>query len=383
MRRILVVTGIRSEYFLARPILQAIVDHPALTLQLVVTGAHLSPLHGYSVHAVENDGFPILERIESLLYSDRDAARVKGAATQLQLLAHIIDRERPDWLLALGDREEALVLATCGAYMNIPVAHYAAGDRVVGNVDDMVRHAVSRLAHLLLTVSEPSRERLIASGEEAWRVHFVGHSGIDRLRTTRTLLAAELAAALGIPKMPSRYAVVVQHSLSSEISRAGEQMEHTLSAVRAAGLPAFVSYPNSDAGHAQIIAAIERARAGDGIVAFRNLPDEVFVNLLRGAAVLVGNSSAGVMEAPYLKLPALNIGNRQSGRTHAENFFLVSDDEASITGQLRKILEDPSVAEQVRNCKNPFGDGHAAEKVANLLAETPINGKLLNKDLTL
>ena len=145
-RRVLGITAIRSEYFLQRPILRAIVDHPELELELVVTGAHLSPLHGHTVKDIEADGFPIVARIENLIYSDRDAARLKGAASQLQVLSHVVDELRPDWLLVPADREESMTLALCGTYMNVATAHYAAGDRVVGNADDMIRHAVSRLA---------------------------------------------------------------------------------------------------------------------------------------------------------------------------------------------------------------------------------------------
>lgn len=382
MRRVLAVTGIRSEYFLARPIFSAICAEPTLSLQLVVSGAHLSPAHDYSVRAIEADGFPILEKIESMIYSDRDAARLKGAALQLSTLAHVVDRERPDWLLAIADREEPLLVAMCGAYMNIPVAHYSAGDRVVGNVDDMVRHAISRLSHVMLTTSEASRERLIASGEQAWRVHFVGHSGIDRLRTTALLDPDQLAAALEIPRMPPRYGVLIQHAISTEIDAAGAQMEQSLEALAEIGLPTFISYPNSDPGREQIIAAIERRRGSDHFFIFRNIPDVAFVNLLRGAAVLLGNSSAGVLEAPYLKLPVLNIGRRQAERTHAENMFFVDHRKDEIVALLRRILDSPDVARRVATCDNPFGDGYAGQQVADLLASIPIDAQLLKKDLT-
>jgi GDP/UDP-N,N'-diacetylbacillosamine 2-epimerase (hydrolysing) len=382
MRRVLAVTGIRSEYFLARPIFSAIRAHQELELQLVVSGAHLSPTHDYSVRAIEADGFPILERIESMIYSDRDAARLKGAALQLSTLAHVIDRERPDWLLAIADREEPLLVAMCGAYMNIPVVHYSAGDRVVGNVDDMVRHAVSRLSHMLLTTSEASSERLIRSGEQPWRVHFVGHSGIDRLRTTPQLDPVQLAAGLEVPRIPERYAVLIQHAISTEIAESGAQMEQTLQALAQVGLPTFISYPNSDPGREEIIAAIERRRGSKDFFIFRNVADREFVNLLRGAAVLVGNSSAGLLEAPYLKLPVVNVGRRQSERTHADNVFFVDHRKDEIADLLREILESPTVAACVANIQNPFGDGYTGQRVAELLARTPIDPRLLNKDLT-
>ena len=376
-RRVLGITAIRSEYFLQRPMLRAIVDHPELELQLVVTGAHLSPLHGQTVKEIEADGFQIAARIENLIYSDRDAARLKGAATQLQVLAHLVDELRPDWLLVPADREESMTLALCGTYMNIATAHYGAGDRVVGNADDMIRHAVSRLSHLLLTTHEEARERLVKAGEEEWRVHNVGHAGIDRLRSTEELSTSDLAQRLGVNNIEDQFAVIIQHPLTSEIDKAGEHMRETLAAVLGLGLQAFISYPNSDPGSNQIIDAIEESRQNPRLSVFKNIPDREFVNLLRRATVLIGNSSLGLLEAPYLKLPVVNVGRRQSERHHASNVFFAPAEREAIVRQVRAIMDT-----QISECENPFGDGHTGERVAALLAATPIDEKLLNKDLS-
>lgn len=381
-RRVLAITGIRSEYYLQRPIFQAIADRPELELELVATGAHLSPLHGYSVKEIEADGFPVAERVESLLYSDRDAGRIKGAALQLQVLAHIVDSRRPDWLLAAGDREETISLALCGAYMNVATAHYSAGDRVVGNVDDTVRHAVSSMAHLLLTTHEEARERLIRAGQEEWRVHNVGHAGLDRIRCAPKLDSRALAAVLNVEKIQEPYLVIVQHPISSEIEDSGLAMRETLMAVSELGLQAFVSYPNSDPGSQGIINEVLGFGSSPNFHVFQNIPDVAFVNLLRGAAVLVGNSSLGIQEAPFLGLPVVNVGQRQSARHHAENVFFVPHDRKRIASQVRSILEDDSVRERARGCSNPFGDGHTGERVATLLAGVSLDKKLLNKDLT-
>lgn len=381
-RKVLGITAIRSEYFLQRPILRAIAEHPKLELSLVVTGAHLSPLHDYTVREIESDGFPIAARIESLLYSNHDAARLKGAASQLQVLAHVVDQYRPDWLLAPADREESITLALCGTYMNIPTAHYGAGDRVVGNADDMIRHAVSRLSHLLLTTHEEARQRLIKAGEQEWRVHNVGHSGIDRIASARKLSPSELAAALGVQQLDEQYAVVIQHPLSSEIGAAAKQMTETLQAALDQGLQLFVSYPNSDPGSGEIIEVIEEHRSNPRVNVFKNIPDLQFVNLLRGATVLLGNSSLGLLEAPFLKLPVVNVGRRQTGRQQSGNVFFVNDDRESIAHQIRAIIEDEETKRRISECENPFGDGKASERVAELLASTPRDAKLLNKDLT-
>lgn len=380
-RRVLAITAIRSEYFLQRPIFRAIVDHPQLELGLIVTGAHLTPLHGHTVKEIEADGFPIAARIESLIHSDHDAARLKGAAAQLQVLTDVVDEIRPDWLLAPADREESMTMALCGTYMNLATAHYGAGDRVVGNADDMVRHAVSRLSHLLLTTHEQARERLLKAGEQPWRVHNVGHAGVDRIRQAEELTATALANALGVKEIEDRYAVVVQHPLTSEIANSGKHIRETLSAALELGLQLFVSYPNSDPGSNEIIRVIEEYRSDPRVNVFKNIPDREFVNLLRRATVLLGNSSLGLLEAPYLKLPVVNVGRRQSERHHSSNVFFVSPDREAIVAQVQAILDDEETKLRIANCENPFGDGHAGERVAELLATTPLDARLLNKDL--
>ena len=382
IRRVLAITAIRSEYYFQRSIFHAIMAHADLELTLIVTGAHLSPLHDYTVKEIEADGFPIAERIESLIYSDHDAARLKGAASQLQVLAHIVDARRPDWLLVPADREESMTLALCGAYMGMPIAHYGAGDRVVGNVDDMIRHAVSRLANLLLTTHEDARLRLIRAGEEEWRVHNVGHSGLDRIRTVPQLSDDQLARQLGLPAIQKPYLVVIQHPLSSEMSEAGAQMRETLSAAAELGLQTFISYPNSDPGANQIIDAIEEFRPNPRFQTFKNIPDVPFINLLRGAAVLLGNSSLGLLEAPFLRLPVVNVGARQKMRHHVENVFFVACNKEQIVDKVRSILGSEELRKRIANCSNPYGDGHTGERVANLLATTPVDARLLTKDLS-
>jgi len=381
-RRVLAITAIRSEYFLQRPIFQAIAASPNLELELVVAGVHLSPLHGLTVNTIEQDGFRIVERIENFIYGDTDSSRLKGAAFQLQTLAHVVSSRRPDWLLAPADREEALNMALCGAYMNIPTAHYSAGDRVVGNVDDTVRHAISRLSHLLLTTNEDARERLIRSGEEEWRAHNVGHAGLDRIRQAPAMNDAVLAHSLGVREIAHPYLVVIQHPVSSEIAQAANDMEQTLASIVGLGVQAFVSYPNSDPGSHGIIDKLAEYSQHPNIHVFRNIPDTEFVNLLRGAAALVGNSSAGLLEAPFLGLPAVNVGTRQSKRHHADNVFFVPSEKKLITERIQQMLNDASTKKRTHAPSHLFGDGHTGAHVATLLADIPIDTRLLNKVLT-
>lgn len=382
-RIVLGVTGIRSEYDIMSSVFRAIQQHPALELQLIVTGAHLSDLYGNTVQEIEKDGFFIADEVESLINGDRASSRVKGLAIQLQGMVQTVSRVNPDFLLVLGDREESMSTALVGAYMNIPVAHIAGGDRVIGNVDDQVRHAVSKLAHLHFVTNQESYDRLIKMGEQPFRVFNVGNPGLDRLLMVPQLSLPQLSQRLGFEiKENEPFILMIQHVISTEIDQAFEQMQITLEAVKELGIKTVLIYPNSDAGSQQIIKAIEQYRNLPFLCIAKNLPRIEFVNLMRRAGCLLGNSSAGIMEAPLLKLPVVNVGNRQKGRLHAENVQFVPHDVKAICSAVSKALFDQAYRAEVARCSNPYGDGHASEKIAKVLAEIPIDDKLLIKDVT-
>lgn len=380
-RRILFTTGIRSDYDILYSVMRAVDQHPKTEVNLVITGAHLVELYGHTVDQVEIDEFNVVARIENLLNSDMAAGRVKSAAIQLMSLVDVLAQIRPDIVVAMADREEALTVAIAGAYMGIPVAHIGGGDHADdGNIDNAVRHAVTKLAYLHLTTTPRSAERVIRLGEEPWRVHIVGAPGLDRLLTTEAISQEALRDYLAFDVTEGPIAVVIQHSISTEIREAGWQMRTTLEAIAELGIRALVGYPNSDAGSHQIIEVLNEFAARYPLIrAYKNLPRPVFVNLLRSANVLVGNSSCGIIEAPLLKLPAVNIGKRQVGREHAENVIFVQHKVGQIQEAIRKALYDQEFKARVQICQNPYGDGRAGERIANILAEVSIDKRLVSK----
>ena len=383
MRRVLGVTGIRSEYDIMSSVYRAIEDHPQLELQLAVTGAHLSDAYGFTLQEVRSDGFIIADEIESLINSDQDSSRVKGLGIQLQGLVQTTLRVNPDWLLVLGDREEAMTTALVGAYMNIPVAHVAGGDRVVGNVDDQIRHAVTKLAHLHFTTNADSAQRIIGLGEQAFRVLDVGNPGLDRLLQVPELTLPEIGRRLRISISEKKPLVlVIQHVISTEISDAYRQMRATLEAIGDLDVTAVLSYPNSDAGGQQMIRAINEFEHLPNLHVFKNLPRLEFVNLMRRASCLLGNSSAGILEAPMLKLPVVNVGNRQAGRLHADNVQFVPHDKELIKAAVHKACSDSDYRRLVEECVNPYGDGRSSIRIADALSSIPIDQRLLIKDIT-
>lgn len=381
IKRVAAVTGIRSEYDILYAVLKAIAAQPGLTVEVIVTGAHLSPQFGYTVRQIEADGFPIVQRIDSLLDANTAGSRLKSAALQQLGLVQALEHLRPDYLLVCGDREESISCALAGAYLNLPVAHLAGGDLVVGNVDDSVRHAVTKLAHLHFPFSEESADRIRRMGEEPWRVCRAGNPGLDRFRLVPHVPRAELAARLGLPAGNEPWILLLQHNISSEIGDAARQMDISLQAAAELGYPTLVGYPNSDAGSRDIIEVIRRhEKQAPNLRPYRNLPREEFLAVLREIAVLLGNSSLGLLEAPFLKLPVVNVGNRQKRRQHAGNILFVPHDKDRIKAAVRQAITDPAFREQVANCTCPFGDGQAGPRIAARLAETPVDDRLLVKD---
>ena len=382
MKKILAVTGIRSEYFILQPVLDEIVKRNDLELKLVVTGTHLSPMYGNTYKIIENDPYDII-KLETLLSADTLSGRSKSIGIQIMGLTDLVLREKPDWLLVLGDREESISTATVGAYMNIPIAHICGGDRVVGNIDDSVRHAVTKLAHLHFPTTKENGERIFKMGEEPWRVHVVGNPALDSIRKQPDLSYAYINEKLGTNLSEDKpFILLIKHPLSSEISQAGEQMKVTLEAVAELGFETIITYPNSDAGSYDMIKVIDEFVSKYSFVkAFKTLPRDVFVNLQRKAALLLGNSSAGILEAPFLKLPVVNVGNRQKQRQHAENILFVPHNKDAIKEAMLKAINDEDFKAICKNCDNPYGDGYSGERIARIIAETEINQQLLNKQI--
>lgn len=382
MKKILAVTGIRSEYFILQPIFEEIIKRDDLELKVVVTGTHLSPTYGETYKIIENDGYDII-KLETLLSTDSLSGRSKSLGIQIIGLTDIVLREKPDWLLVLGDREESISTANVGTYMNIPVAHVCGGDRVVGNIDDSVRHAVTKLAHLHFPTTRENGERILKMGEESWRVHVTGNPALDSIRKQPDLSFDYINQELGTNlSSDNPFILLIKHPLSSEVEEAEEQMRITLEAVAELGYETILTYPNSDSGSYEMIKVIDEYKERyDFIKAFKTLPRNIFVNLQRKAALLLGNSSCGILEAPFLKLPVVNIGNRQKQRQHSENIIFVHHDKQQIIEAINKAIYDTKFRQTCQNCSNPYGDGHSGERIAKIIAETDINKKLINKQI--
>jgi GDP/UDP-N,N'-diacetylbacillosamine 2-epimerase (hydrolysing) len=381
MRHVMFVTGTRAEYDILRSVITAVDATDGLRASVVVTGAHLAPMYGHTGDLVDADGVTVAGRLETLLNTDSRSGRVKSAAIQLSGLVDLIVAQRPDFVVAPMDREEAVTTALAGAYLGIPVVHIGGGDTAEdGNIDNSVRDAVTKLSHLHMVTTEASAERVRRLGEEPWRVHVVGAPGLDRFVAEPSIDDATLWRELGHqPSGP--FAMLIQHPIISSVERSGELTETTLRALLTVGRPVIVGYPNSDAGSQRAIEVIDRyvTEHPETFHGYRNLDRRVFVNLLRRASVLVGNSSAGIIEAPLLGLPVVNIGPRQVGREHAANVLFVDHDEAAIAAAVRRAMDDDAFRASVVAGDSVYGDGTAGRRIAGILLDQAIDDRLLWK----
>lgn len=385
--RIAAVTGIRSEYELLYTVLKEIEKRVNLEVCVIASGAHNSTNFGYTVQDILKDGFKVSARIENILNSDSLVGKVKSSGILLTSLAEVLSSVRPALVLALGDREEPLITALACNYMNIPFAHIAGGDRAFpesGDADEGVRHATTKLAHLHFAMMKEHKQRILRLGEEPWRVFTVGNPGLDRIRLTERLSASALGKRLRVEIAARKNIVVIQHVINQEAHLAKFQIGTTLKALEDVDANVIIIYPNSDPGSLALIESINTyVSKNSHFHAFKNLPRLEFVNLLRHADALVGNSSAGILEAPFLKLATINVGERQKQRLHSDNIVFVPFDEPLLKRALKKVLYDPAFKHKVKGCKSIYGDGHSGERIAEILSRRIDYGpRLLAKDIT-
>lgn len=364
--KILAITSIRSEYDLMSGIYKALHQTPDVELRLLVGGAHLSATYGLSIEDIRRDELPILAEIECLLDSNTAASRVKTGAIFLQGMVDIISAYQPDVVLYAGDREDALMTATTCAYLKIPTIHFFGGDHSTdGNVDNPVRHAVSKLSTFHFVTHPAHSRRLLRMGEPADRIHVIGNPALDKFRAELPMMKDEVLGAIGATGFKD-YAVMIHHPKLGEEGRAAEEVTAILTALRQSDIKVLIGSPNTDAGGRDILRVYDEFRDVKGFVFYRNAPRMLFVNLLRHAQFLIGNSSLGVLEAPSIPLPAVNVGTRQKGRLAANNVLFVDPDVAAIKGAVEKV-RSPEFAAGLQGMVNPYGDGHSVNRAVKLI----------------
>jgi UDP-hydrolysing UDP-N-acetyl-D-glucosamine 2-epimerase len=370
-RKVCVVLGSRANYSSIKSAMSAIAKHPDLALQVVAGASAVLDRYGTVADLVERDGFEIQARVFMLIEGETLTTMAKSTGLGLLELPTLFERLRPDIVLTVGDRFETMATTLSAAYMNIPIAHTMGGE-VSGTIDESIRHAVTKFAHIHFPASEDARERIIRLGEVPETVHLVGCPRIDLVASMLaqgpgTSLAGLFEQGVGDALDLERpFVLVSQHPVTTEYGEGERQMLTTLDAVRAVGLPAIVLWPNADAGSEDVARGIRKWRErglGKNMHFFKNLPTATYIHLMARAACLVGNSSSGVREGAFIGTPVVNIGSRQDGRRRGRNVIDVEHDSAAIASAIGQQIEHGRYESDAI-----YGDGNAGERIADVLA---------------
>ncbi len=375
--KIAVVTTSRADYGHLYWTLKELESHPNIDLQLIALGAHFSPEFGSTFREIEADEFTIKERVECLISSDSDVGMAKTIGVATLGLADVLGRMRPDILLLIADRYEMLAPAAVALALRIPIAHIEGGDISEGAIDDAVRNALTKMSHLHFTTNENSRNRVLAMGEEAWRVHCVGSPSLDNLRRRKLFSREELENDLEIDL--NQQTIVVAYHPVTLLSDTTSEADEIFAALKKLPQQIIFCYPNSDAGsHQLIVRSKEFCKDRPNSHLFVNLNHLKYWSLLKYSNLVLGNSSSGIMETASLALPTVNIGIRQKGRDRPLNIIDVAPKTELILQAIDKGLSD-EFRKSLDGMTNPYGDGHASERIVEILAKVKLGDELLIK----
>jgi UDP-hydrolysing UDP-N-acetyl-D-glucosamine 2-epimerase len=374
-RKICVVITARPSYSRIKTALRAIEDHPKLELQLVVAASALLDRYGSAVAIIEKDGFKIATKVYNILEGENLTAAAKTTGIGIIELASVFDSLRPDIVVTIADRFETMATAVAASYMNIPLAHIQGGE-VTGNIDEKVRHAITKLADYHLVASENARERVIKLGEEPTTVYNTGCPSIDL--AAKTLKSPRLDfepikkyGGVGAEIDPAEnYIVVMQHPVTNEYEASRGHVEETLRAVHQLNVPTFWFWPNVDAGAdgtSKGIRAFRESVPQLNMRFIKNMEPEDFLKLLQNSKCLVGNSSVGIRECSFLGVPVVNIGSRQNRRARGHNVTDVDYSKEAIMAAIKKCMTDPRP-----DISSVYGGGDAGTQIAEVLGKVEL-----------
>lgn len=376
MRSILIVTAGRSDFGIYRQIMNRIAATPGLEYQLLVTGGHLAA--NGTVGEIEAENRPIAARVPLPESGGGEEAMARAMGIALSRTAEHFAHARPEILLVLGDRFEMFACAAAAVPFNIPIAHVHGGELSFGAVDEVFRHAITKMAHLHFAATQDYADRIVRMGEEPWRVTVSGAPGLDNVRLAQLPDRETLSQRFSIP-LDEPPLLVTFHPVSRQVAQVIDQTRSLLSALRQVDMPLVITAPNADAGADAIRAEIAAfAASRQRVFLVENFGSLNYLAMLREAAAMVGNSSSGLIETPTFRLPVVNVGDRQEGRTRARNVIDVPATADAILGGIRKAI-DPAFRASLADLTNPYGNGHASERIVEVLASVELDARLVAK----
>lgn len=380
-RTIAIITGGRTSYGIYVPVIKAIEAKEDIDYFIIATCMHLMPEFGNTIEEIRRDGFKIGAEVDMHWTKDSLTGQVKAIGQAIFGFTDVFEEKKPDIVLIQGDRGETVAAAIAAAHLNIPIAHMHGGE-ISGTIDESNRHAVTKYSHIHFPTTKKSADRIFNLGEQRERIFLVGAAGIDSILRQNLPLKEELAKKYCFDK-EKPFILVLQHPCSGEVEESGVQMQKTLAAVKEFGLQSVVIHSNSDAGYKAMIEEIgKQAAAIENMRVFPNLKHNDYLGLMKHAAVMIGNSSGAIIEAPTFCLPVVNIGIRQDRREKAPNILDVGYNQKEILAAIEKSLNDKEFLEIVKQGKtpyDPFGTANAGEKIAKVLSEVKIDKKLIMK----
>lgn len=374
-RKICIVTGTRAEYGLLYWLMKDIQADDALELQVIATGAHLSPEFGLTYKTIEDDGFPIDEKVEMLLSSDTPVGVTKSMGVALIGFAEAFARLSPDIVVVLGDRYEILAAAEAAMMANIPIAHIHGGEITEGAIDDSIRHAITKMAHLHFVAASEYRKRVIQMGENPEHVYEVGAVGIDNIVKTPLMSLKDLEESLQFP-LSEKFFLVTYHPVTVATAQQTNALQNLFNALDAfPDYHVLITKSNSDAGGREISRRLDAyaETRKDRVSCHASLGQIRYLSAMKYAAAVVGNSSSGLLEAPVLKTPTVNIGARQRGRLRYPSVIDCAEETAVITNALKKAVSEECRREWA-DMEIPHADGKISSRIKTILRDIPLDG---------
>ncbi|PRR82847.1 GDP/UDP-N,N'-diacetylbacillosamine 2-epimerase [Clostridium vincentii] len=380
MRKIAVVTSTRAEFGLLLNVLKKITDDDELQLQLIVTGTHLSHLYGYTIDEIKDTGLEVVQSIPMHIDADSSESAGISMGSLMICLSQTFERIRPDLLIIIGDRYEILSVASIATVMNIPIVHIAGGEITEGVIDEQIRHAVTKLAHIHFVSCNEFLNNVINMGEEEWRVFNVGALGIENVKNIEYLSAEQFEEIIKF-KIDKTTLLVTMHPTTFDISANVKQIDNLIDALKFINKKTIITYPNNDLGNEYIIMKInDFAKNNKNVFVTKSLGIVKYLSVMKLCGVVVGNSSSAITEAPYLKIPVVNIGDRQKGRLFADNIIQCNYKSEEIIECINLALSNEFQKEAI-NAISLYGDGDCSKKIVKILKDVKINDKLLRKKL--
>ena len=376
-KKILFVTERRADYSKLYPVLKQIEQSKKFDYYLIVTGSHLLKKHGYTINEIKKDGIKIYKKFKMFEEKNDDSSAImtEGFGKAITNLTKIIKTLKPDLIFSGFDIGANFAAAIIGAHMNIHVAHLEGGE-ITGTIDESIRHSISKFSHIHFTSNNDAAKRLEKMGEISKNIFTVGNPSLDNIKSIKIISKKELEKEFCID-LKKPLLLLVQHTVTTEINKIDKYFLETINAINETKYQCIIILGNSDAGSQKIKKIIKNSN----ILNYENLPFQKYISLLNYSSVIIGNSSSGIMEAPFLQVPSINVGTRQEGRSNTTSIINVKYNKIAIKKAIKKAIEDKKFLKSIKKQKKQHGNGNSSKKIIQILEKLNLEKIPIQKKL--